>query len=109
MKWIDTLLAKVRLARLSTVQEFDQVLRIEGGAGKRHDEHRELMELLDEKASELLRDHSWVRGWLESQDNYLGALRELAVRRSLIPYHWVVVRQKPGSPESLAMNQLMRR
>lgn len=43
----------------------------EGGLLKRLDENRELMELLERDAPELLTANPWVRRWLESQDTYL--------------------------------------
>lgn len=68
--------------------EIDRLLQSEGGAGKRLDEHRELVELLRKKAPDLLQQHPWVNGWLESQDSYLDRLYRLALRRKAIPEHW---------------------
>lgn len=68
--------------------DVDNILRLEGGAGKRLDEHRELAELLRKKAPDLLQQHPWVNGWLESQDSYLDRLCQLALRRKAIPEHW---------------------
>lgn len=42
-----------------------------GGIYKRIDENRELLELLQRDAPELLAKQPWVVGWLESQDGFL--------------------------------------
>lgn len=68
--------------------DVGNILRLEGGAGKRLDEHRELAELLRKKAPDLLQQHPWVNGWLESQDSYLDRLCQLALRRKAISEHW---------------------
>ncbi|MBU4685528.1 hypothetical protein KC224_03245 [Cedecea davisae] len=54
------------------ITEIQQTIsRTEGGLLKRIDENRELMELLERDAPELLAEKPWVRRWLESQDTYL--------------------------------------
>lgn len=50
-----------------------------GGIYKRIDENRELLELLQREAPELLAQQPWIVGWLESQDEFLSDL-ESAVR-----------------------------
>jgi hypothetical protein len=42
-----------------------------GGVYKRIDENRELLELLTEKAPDLVASHPWVVSWIESQDGFL--------------------------------------
>lgn len=48
--------------------------RHSGGVFKRIDENRELLELLRIKAPALMTSHSWVEGWLKSQDEFLSEL-----------------------------------
>jgi len=55
--------------KITEIQET--ISRTEGGLLKRIDENRELMELLERDAPELLAAKPWVRRWLESQDTYL--------------------------------------
>lgn len=45
-----------------------------GGVHKRIDENRELLELLQRDAPEFLATHSWVEGWLSSNDEFFVAL-----------------------------------
>ena len=42
-----------------------------GGIYKRIDENRELLELLQTEAPDLLAAKPWILGWLESQDGFL--------------------------------------
>lgn len=54
------------------VQLLKKILgRHHGGIYKRIDENRELLELLQREAPELLAKQPWVVGWLESQDGFL--------------------------------------
>lgn len=46
----------------------------EGGIFKRIDENRELLELLEEKAPEVLNQYSWIVAWLQAQDRFLSEL-----------------------------------
>ncbi|EKZ5999847.1 hypothetical protein REZ03_005353 [Klebsiella pneumoniae] len=48
------------------------------GIFKRIDENRELLELLYEKTPELMDECSWIRGWIESQDEFLSKLAEIS-------------------------------
>jgi hypothetical protein len=43
----------------------------EGGVHKRIDENRELLELLQNQAPEMLVRNPWIEGWFRSQDNFL--------------------------------------
>lgn len=43
----------------------------EGGIYKRIDENRELLELLQREAPEMLARQPWIVGWLEAQDGFL--------------------------------------
>lgn len=47
-----------------------------GGIYKRIDENRELLELLQEQAPDLLQNAPWVEGWLDTQDRFLIELAE---------------------------------
>jgi len=75
-----------------------EALRMNGGAAKRLDEHRELWETLVEHAPELLRTRFWVTGWLQSQDDYLAGLRRIAQDADAIPPR--PVRNAPGSGDT---------
>lgn len=46
----------------------------EGGIFKRIDENRELLELLEDKAPEVLNQYCWIVSWLQSQDRFLSEL-----------------------------------
>lgn len=56
----------------------ETISRTEGGLLKRIDENRELMELLERDAPELLAAKPWVRRWLESQDTFLRKVASVA-------------------------------
>ncbi len=56
----------------ATVQDVLQ--KHYGGIYKRIDQNRELLELLQERAPEFLKDHSWVEGWIQSEDGFLNDL-----------------------------------
>lgn len=61
--------------RAETETSIQSVLeRHYGGIYKRIDENRELLELLQEKAPEFLNQHSWIEGWIKSQDGFLNDL-----------------------------------
>ncbi|WP_208607054.1 MULTISPECIES: hypothetical protein [Delftia] len=51
---------------------------IGGGVHKRVDENRELLELLQQKAPQLLAECPWVNGWLRGNDEFFCALESLA-------------------------------
>lgn len=52
------------------------------GIHKRIDENRELLEILQKKVPEFLRENFWVVGWIKSQDHFLTSLEEVVdVRR----------------------------
>lgn len=60
---------------LSAYQRFVNVLtQHEGGVYKRIDENRELLELLQDRAPQLLVDAPWIEAWIKSQDAFLEAL-----------------------------------
>lgn len=48
------------------------------GVYKRIDENRELLELLYKESPEFLNKFPWVRGWIESQDEFLKELAKLS-------------------------------
>lgn len=50
--------------------------RVEGGVFKRIDENRELLELLERQAPDLLQQHPQLVGWLRSHDTFLTALAD---------------------------------
>ena len=49
-----------------------------GGIYKRIDENRELLELLQQEAPELLKEKFWIDGWIKSQDGFLCDLAKFA-------------------------------
>ena len=49
-----------------------------GGAHKRVNENRELLELLQSKAPELLEANPWVIGWLQSNDEVFVSLAAMS-------------------------------
>ncbi len=55
----------VNLARVRQILGFSG-----GGVHKRIDENRELLELLQKEAPELLAKHFWIEGWLASNDEF---------------------------------------
>lgn len=91
----------------------DSVLTIlrtkEGGIFKRIDENRELLELLGEKAPELLDQHCWIVTWLYAQDRFLsdlacaeGVAPAVLRRRSDFPRPWPDrVVQRLAGPETV--------
>ncbi len=50
------------------------IARSEGGIHKRIDENRELLELLQRQAPEVIQQNPWIEGWFRSQDNFLNDL-----------------------------------
>lgn len=56
-----------------------------GGVYKRIDENRELLELIQEKAPEFLKENSWVEGWLQSQDGFLSDLARTVPEDAKLP------------------------
>lgn len=61
-----------------------------GGAHKRLDENRELLELLQSKAPELLQANPWIVSWLKANDEVFEELAamssELGLREQFTPY-----------------------
>jgi hypothetical protein len=61
------------------MRRVDEVLQTSNrGIYKRIDENRELLELLQREAPELLARQPWVEGWLASQDGFLMDLAKAA-------------------------------
>ncbi len=87
LKLLDTLLSSMGLVRINAVQPYDAAMTLQGGAAKRLDEHRELVNLFTANAPHLFETHFWLMGWLESQDSYLDALHRIAVDRDLVHLH----------------------
>lgn len=48
------------------------------GVYKRIDENRELLELIKDKAPELLAQHPYIEGWIGSHDHFFTELARLA-------------------------------
>lgn len=71
------------------------------GVHKRIDENRELLELLQQRAPEFLRENFWVEGWLRGQDMFLNdLLRALPIPNPLeskqFPRPWPGNTQPPS-------------
>ena len=47
-----------------------------GGVHKRIDENRELLELLQREAPDLLKHNRWIEGWLKANDEFFNDLAE---------------------------------
>lgn len=75
------------------------VATVSGGLDKRIDENRELLELLQHRASRFLELHPWVVGWLKSQDDFLLALDQALPerpKRRRGPRPWPSTALRPG-------------
>lgn len=57
--------------------------KIGGGAHKRVDENRELLELLQEKAPQLLKENPWVVGWIRANDEVFTEMASLSANLGL--------------------------
>ncbi|HFD2631510.1 TPA: hypothetical protein ACF2XS_004552 [Escherichia coli] len=60
--------------RLNSLSET--IKRTQGGVNKRISENRELLELIKNQYPEILDEHPWVSGWLDSQEKFLVALAD---------------------------------
>lgn len=59
-------------AKYSELADIKNVLNFSvRGVYKRIDENRELLELLQNKNPDFLREHFWIEGWLGCQDIFL--------------------------------------
>lgn len=71
------MIAWARAEEVATDRDLHDVLGwTAGGVYKRIDENRELLELIQQKAPELIRDNPWLEGWLQSQDEFLVSLAD---------------------------------
>jgi hypothetical protein len=74
--------------------------RRQGGVFKRMDENRELLQLLQDKYPDVLKENPWVQGWLWSQDCFLADLAKVGEiknphgKSTLFPRPW------PGEPQT---------
>jgi len=59
--------------------------QIGGGAHKRVDENRELLELLQSKVPHLLDECPWIVGWLRANDEVFVAMGAMATELRLAP------------------------
>lgn len=59
--------------------------QVGGGAHKRVDENRELLDLLQSKAAHLLDECPWIVGWLRANDEVFVALAAMATELRLEP------------------------
>ena len=48
-----------------------------GGLAKRIDENREIYEFLENNAATLLKEHPYLKGWLEGNDNFFIGLAKI--------------------------------
>ena len=70
----------------------DAGVGMSGGAYKRIDENRELLELLQTDAPEFLASHPWVEGWISAHDKFFVALAAAVPPDRHTPY--------PGFPRA---------
>jgi len=56
-----------------------------GGLLKRIDENRELLELLQQAAPDLLADKPWIEGWIRGNDNFFSELRSILQTPARLP------------------------
>lgn len=64
--------------------EFQHILqKVGGGAHKRVDENRELLELQQDKAPEMLRANPWAMAWIQRNDKVFEEMAELAIQLEL--------------------------
>lgn len=57
--------------------------RLGGGAHKRVDENRELLQMLQMSAPEFLEAHPWVVGWIKCNDEVFMALARMSSEQGL--------------------------
>ncbi|TXG99947.1 MAG: hypothetical protein E6R08_00505 [Nevskiaceae bacterium] len=59
------------LTSINAIRDVRRILGfVGGGVHKRIDENRELLETLQREAPDFLEKHSWVEGWLSSNDEF---------------------------------------
>lgn len=85
-----------RLFRPSKLRDIERLANTRGSTGglvKRIDENRELLELLQREAPELLQAHPWMEGWIACNDSFFVQLDMIVQarpqqRRSDFPRPW---------------------
>lgn len=70
--------------------------QVGGGAHKRVDENRELLELLQSKAPHLLDEYPWIVGWLQANDEVFVGMAVMATELQLEPRF----AEQPGFPRA---------
>lgn len=60
--------------KLKAIDELATKRGNTGGLIKRIDENRELLELLQERVPEFVSSHSWLVGWIKSNDQFFTQL-----------------------------------
>lgn len=88
--------------RLASIQLT--IKRTEGGITKRLDENRELLQLINDKYPELLKNAPWIEGWLKSQEKYLLAVATVA---DITP-DMHVIREWPDTPYNWKKNKELK-
>ncbi|MBF5007083.1 hypothetical protein [Diaphorobacter caeni] len=70
--------------------------QVGGGAHKRVDENRELLELLQSKAPDVLEECPWIVGWLRANDDVFVGMAAMATELRLEPRF----AERPGFPRA---------
>lgn len=73
-----------RLFRSAKLKEIERLANTRGSTGglvKRIDENRELLELLQREAPDLLQAHPWMEGWIAGNDSFFVQLDSIVQAR----------------------------
>ncbi|CAM7185068.1 TPA: hypothetical protein ACNV4Q_005890 [Serratia marcescens] len=77
IRFVDVVKANMRKAdRIDSIYEI--IKCTQGGINKRIGENRELLQLIENQAPQLLDKNPWINGWIDSQEQYLLAIAEIA-------------------------------
>lgn len=83
------------------VRRVQDALALGGGAVKRIDENRELLDLLLTDAPGVLCRHPWVIGWLQANDQIFSALHSVLADAGLDADHRIVGFPRPWPQDRL--------
>ncbi len=93
-----------RMSNLKYRLQLDEIRQVAGGTcrgiHKRIDENRELLELLQEKAPELLERYFWIEGWIDSNDHFLVELEKVVGVKNKMARTHAYPRPWPGRDRS---------
>ncbi|ENG3407021.1 hypothetical protein ABTY17_004809 [Salmonella enterica] len=73
---------KANMYKADRIDSICETIKLtQGGINKRIDENRELLQLIESQCPQLLDEHPWINGWIDSQEQYLLAIAECAYVR----------------------------